>query len=117
MWPMINDVETGKSEHYPHLQPQTFEQPPAQVVPVARAVAEAMPRWTKVSEADGVIRAVAVTKVLRFKDDITIRVAPDGNGSVVSMRGKSRLGKGDLGQNARWIAAFQKELAAAMRRG
>ena len=59
--------------------------------------------WT--SAAKGEIRAVATTRVLRFKDDVSITVGNDGTVNV-----RSRIGKGDLGANARRIADFQARL-------
>lgn len=117
MYPLINDVETGKTPEYPHIQPQRFELPPAEVLAIAEAVARAMPRWKKHRVEGTTIRAVAITPRLRFRDDITIRVEADAEGTIVNMRGKSRLGRGDFGQNARTIQGFQKALEAAIRRG
>jgi Protein of unknown function (DUF1499) len=61
------------------------------------------------------LQAVAVTRWLRFHDDVLIEVRPrpDG-GSTVAMRSKSRLGRGDLGANARRIAAFLADLRARL---
>ena len=60
------------------------------------------------------IRAVATTRLWRFKDDVTIRVDPEGEGSVVNIHSQSRIGKGDFGANARRIRQFQAELAARL---
>ncbi len=67
------------------------------------------------------IQAVATTRFLRFKDDVVIQVRTengeknrgeqDQGGSVVVMRSKSRLGKGDLGTNAKRIRAFLNDLS------
>ena len=40
-----------------------------------------------------------------------ITIAREGEQVVVDVRSKSRIGKGDLGANARRIRAFQTELA------
>ena len=49
-----------------------------------------------------------------FKDDIAIRIrpAPDAspNRSIVDVRSKSRVGRGDLGTNARRIRAYLERL-------
>ncbi len=44
--------------------------------------------------------------MLRFKDDVLVEVRPHPGGSEVAMRSKSRVGKGDLGANAKRIRAF-----------
>lgn len=108
----INDVTTGATPEYPDIQPQRFAAPPTTVFHAAAAVARTM-GWetTKQDMASGVIEAVATTPLMRFKDDVSITVTGMGDGSVVNVRSRSRLGKGDMGANAKRIRAFQQELA------
>lgn len=54
---------------------------------------------------------MATTRVFRFKDDVIITIGREGEGVVVNVRSHSRIGKGDLGTNARRIRQFQAELA------
>lgn len=73
----------------------------------------ALPRWTlvEVDEGDGLIRAESRTRVLRFVDDVEIRITLDGQDRTrVDMTSASRVGSADLGQNARRIARFQRRL-------
>lgn len=54
-----------------------------------------------------VIEGVDTSWLFRFKDDFVIEVRPDASGgSLVHMRSKSRVGKGDVGANARRIRDF-----------
>ena len=46
------------------------------------------------------------TFLFRFVDDVVVRVRPEGSGSRVDVRSKSRDGRGDLGANARRIERF-----------
>lgn len=62
----------------------------------------------------GRIEAVAVTPILRFSDDITIRVRPRVDGSRIDIRSASRLGRHDLGANAARIQAFNDQLQALL---
>lgn len=112
VWPTINDVATGKTPQYADLQPQRFPQPYDRVYDAARASATAL-GWEVTDDRShaGEIQAVATTPVFRFKDDVTVTVERDGDGAVVNVRSHSRIGKGDLGANARRIRAFQAELA------
>lgn len=57
-----------------------------------------------------VINLVRTTTLLRFKDDIQVTIVPDEphDGVVINAISRSRVGKGDLGQNPRNI----KELFA-----
>jgi len=48
-----------------------------------------------------------------FHDDIVVRVRPDGSGSRVDVRSVSRVGRSDLGTNARRILRFLEALRAA----
>jgi len=115
IWPTINDVKTGETPQYADLQPQRFTQPYAQVFDGALATAQAL-GWevTTQDRNQGEIRAVATTPVFRFKDDVTIALSHEGEGTVVNVRSHSRIGKGDLGTNARRIRRFQAELAKRM---
>lgn len=112
VWPTINDVKTGETPQYADLQPQRFAQPYDRVFDAALATAASL-GWevTGQDRGDGTIEAVATTRVFRFKDDVTIRIGREDAGSSVNVRSHSRIGKGDLGTNARRIRAFQAELA------
>ena len=57
-------------------------------------------------EGAGRIEAVVTTRWFGFKDDVAIRVAPAGAGSRIDMRSKSRVGRSDVGTNARRIEEF-----------
>lgn len=112
IWPTINDVTTGTTPQYPDLQPQKFKQSYEQVFEAAAAVAHDQ-GW-QVAENDlekGVIQAVATTRLWHFKDDVTVTVSREGDATKVVVRSHSRIGKGDLGANARRIRAFQTALA------
>lgn len=110
-WPVINVVETGRTPEYPDVQPRQYAASRAQVFDAAMHAVNRLPRWALVSyQAEtGEIRAEATTLVLRFVDDVVIRVKEQGNGSVVSVHSSSRVGRSDFGQNARNIRAFQAE--------
>jgi uncharacterized protein (DUF1499 family) len=111
-WPRINDVKTGATPQYADLQPQRFNQPLEKVFAAALEVSQAQGweiRETKPEQ--GIIEAIATTKLFKFKDDVTITITSESGSTVVNVRSKSRVGKGDMGANARRISAFQTELA------
>lgn len=97
---------------YPDLQPiATADAPPAAF---ARALAAAHAMgWTVVAadEAAGRIEATATTPWFGFTDDVVIRVAPAERGSRIDVRSVSRVGRSDLGANARRIRGFAAALA------
>ena len=107
----INDVTTGATPEYPDLQPQTFHQSSTQVFDAATAVGREL-GWelTEENRATGTIQAVATTRLVHFKDDVTVTVTPEGERAKVSVRSHSRVGKGDLGANAKRIRLFQAAL-------
>jgi uncharacterized protein (DUF1499 family) len=99
---------------YPDLGPLELALPPAQAF--ARAVETARGRgWeiTALDESAGRIEAVVTTRWFGFKDDVVIRITPAGAGSRVDMRSKSRVGRSDLGANARRIREFLARMDAA----
>jgi len=112
IWPRINDVKTGATPEYPDIQPQRFNQPFEKVFDAALSAAQAM-EWDmrETNREQGIIEAVATTRLFKFKDDVTVTVTREGDAVVVNVRSKSRVGKSDLGTNARRIRAFQAELA------
>jgi len=112
IWPSINDVKTGGTPEYPDVQPQRFNQPFDKVFETALSSAQAM-GWEirETNNQRGIIEAIATTRLLKYKDDVTLMVTREGDATVVNVRSKSRVGKRDLGRNARRIRAFQAELA------
>lgn len=97
---------------YPDLDGLRLAVGPEEAFRRVRAAAARMPRWTVAGEdpGRGRLEAVARTALLRFADDVVILALPAPGGSVVHMRSRSRLGKSDLGANARRIRAFFREL-------
>ncbi|MEM8636877.1 MAG: DUF1499 domain-containing protein [Pseudomonadota bacterium] len=79
------------------------------------AAAETLARkrgWTIVykDEDAGVLEATETSSWFGFKDDVAIRIRPEGEGSRVDVRSTSRVGQSDLGANARRISDFLYDL-------
>jgi uncharacterized protein (DUF1499 family) len=98
---------------YPDLEPLVLPLPPPQAFAKALAAARAS-GWQIVSAdpGSGRIQAVATTFWFGFKDDVTVRVAPQGAGSRIDVRSRSRVGRGDAGANAARIRSYLKKLRA-----
>ena len=62
-----------------------------------------------VNPEQGTVEATATTFWFGFKDDVVVRVRPEGSGSKVDVRSISRVGLSDLGANAARIEAFLGE--------
>jgi uncharacterized protein (DUF1499 family) len=52
------------------------------------------------------IEATDTTRWFGFKDDVVVRLTPSATGSRIDVRSVSRVGKSDVGTNARRINAF-----------
>jgi uncharacterized protein (DUF1499 family) len=99
---------------YPDIVPVVLAVPPDEAFRRVDAAATAM-GWDIVARApaDGRIEAVATSAWFGFRDDIVVRIRPDGAGSKVDIRSKSRDGESDLGVNARRIREFIARLKAS----
>jgi hypothetical protein len=101
---------------YAGLTPVITDLPPLEAFDLALRAARA--RGWRIIEAQppggragvGRIEAIATTPVLRFQDDVTIRVRARVDGARIDIRSASRIGRHDLGANAGRIAAFLAEV-------
>ena len=96
---------------YPDIGPVLLAVPAGAAFKKAVTAAESM-GWEVVGAdaAAGTLEAVDTTKFFGFKDDIAIRVTPTADGSRVDIRSKSRVGRSDIGTNARRIRAYAERL-------
>jgi uncharacterized protein (DUF1499 family) len=63
------------------------------------------------------LEATAATPVFGFRDSVVLRLRPSAEGTEVDMRSASNIGEHDLGQNARRIRWFFKQLDLALQPG
>ncbi|HLX06863.1 MAG TPA: DUF1499 domain-containing protein [Thermoanaerobaculia bacterium] len=106
------EVAAKQARAYPELQPLHLAAAPAAAFEPALAAARAM-SWAIVA-ADpvaGRIEATATTRWLGFQDDVVVRLRPEGGGTRVDVRSVSRVGRSDLGTNARRIREYLARLA------
>ena len=96
---------------YPDIKPVMLPVPPREAFDLAVKAAESM-GWEVVGRdaATGMLEAVDATKWFGFKDDIAVRVTAADGGSRVDVRSKSRVGRNDIGTNARRIRAYVERL-------
>ena len=100
-----NVAETTSDSAFPELRPRTYAAPAALMFDVARRAAEALSWELSTVEPEArKIEAVVTTRVIKFKDDISIWVEADGEErSTLFTRSASRVGVVDLGANTRHI--------------
>lgn len=109
------EVAAQQKKGYPDLGPLTLPAPPDRALAAAEAAARKL-GWEIVAvvPAEGRLEATATTPWFGFKDDVVVRLTPAGTGSRVDVRSKSRVGRSDLGANAKRIRAFLAELSARL---
>ena len=73
-------------------------------------------KWTVIEDSTNAgerqIEAVAETRLMRFKDDISIRIRAVSGETRIDIRSRSRLGRHDFGANAARIQRLVQELTA-----
>ena len=113
--PTDYDAKTAElqKETYPDIGPLHLDVPPAQAFDRAAAAAKEM-NWDVIitDPAQGRIEATATTFWFGFKDDVVVRIAADGSGSRVDVRSLSRIGKSDVGANAKRVREYLAKVKA-----
>jgi hypothetical protein len=105
--------------YYPDIETVELEIPVQQAFDVALQLATKR-KWLVIDERApqpprriGRIEAVARTPIMGFREDVSIRVTPDGEGSRVDIRSSSRYFESDLGSNAARVTKFIDDLNTA----
>ena len=109
-----SEVAAKQRGAYPDVRPLELALPPPAAF--ARALDTAKSAGWEIDAADaasGRIEATATTPWFGFRDDVVIRVTAMATGSRIDVRSVSRVGKSDLGTNARRVRAYLAELANA----
>ena len=114
-----NRAATAPDEDDQRLRGRTYAIPFEDVWQAALRLAGKRRGWRVLHSDDleGVIRAEART-LLRFTHDVVVHVKLDQNAQTrVDLISASRVGKADLGKNARRIAHFLRTLDRELERG
>jgi uncharacterized protein (DUF1499 family) len=106
-----DEVAGQQRAAYPDILPfstplppdRSFEQALATAIDEGWEIVAAVP-------SEGRVEATDTTLWWGFKDDVVIRITPEGSGSRLDIRSKSRVGIGDFGTNAARIEAFLEQL-------
>ncbi|HUU73306.1 MAG TPA: DUF1499 domain-containing protein [Burkholderiales bacterium] len=101
------EVAAQQKQAYPDLQPWNSGAGPEEVFAAATRVIDSMGMEIVASnEGDLHIEATDTTLLYGFKDDMVVRIVETGDGTRVDVRSKSRVGRSDLGQNAKRVRTF-----------
>ena len=107
------EIAEKQKQAYPDIGPITSNLSPPELFVKAEAAARAA-GWD-IAAADvqaGRIEATVTSLIYGFKDDMVIRITPAAGGSQLDMRSMSRMGKSDVGMNAKRIREFVGSLKA-----
>jgi len=107
-----SEVADAQRRSYPDIKPLLLSVPAGAAYKQALASARGM-GWELVASDStaGRIEATATTPWFGFKDDVVVRVRPEGSGSRIDVRSVSRVGKSDVGANAQRIRTYLADVA------
>lgn len=112
------EVAAQQRQAYPDLVPLVVKAAPEQVFEASkRAVANMGMELVDANPQELRVEATATSRFYGFKDDMVVRIRAVADGTQVDVRSKSRVGRSDLGQNARRVRSFLSELKAALPAG
>lgn len=106
------NLVSQQRQAYPEIEPLILDNPLNELFAIVLQRVESN-RWDVLNadKSTNIIEAVDETLLFGFKDDVIIRLEIQPNGKVrIDMRSASRVGKGDLGANARRIQHFLADL-------
>src|SRR3954451_865739 len=104
---------------YPDVETLDLDVPAQRAFDVTKLLV-AKRKWLVIDEHEpqpprriGRIEAVARTPIMGFREDVSIRITPDGDGSRVDIRSASRYFESDLGSNAARISKLIDDINTA----
>ena len=106
-----SEVADQQRAAYPELRPVILDTPlEASFERAMEAVSRMGWEVVGTDPAAGRIEATDRTFWFGFRDDVVIRLTPSNGRTIVDVRSKSRVGRGDVGTNARRIRAYLEAL-------
>jgi len=102
-----SELASIQAAAYPDVKTYISDQTPPEVFNKSLAVIKDL-GWDLVSQdaSAGVIEATETTRLWAFKDDIVVRISQHNGKTNVDLRSVSRIGRSDLGANAKRINSF-----------
>ena len=105
---------------YPDIETVELEVPPQRAYEVTLQLIGKR-KWLVIDERPpqpprrvGRIEAVARTPIMGFREDVSIRITPDGEESRVDIRSSSRYFESDLGSNAARVSKLIEDINSAV---
>lgn len=102
----VNQASTATDHPDARLRPLAWSRSVSESVAAIRRVVERLPRWRfesceEQANGEAVVRLTRRTALWRFTDDIEVTIEPTAEGATLNLASRSRVGRGDLGQNPR----------------
>jgi uncharacterized protein (DUF1499 family) len=109
------EVAAQQKKAYPDIAPLVTAASKEKVYAAAKRAIESMHLTLTGSDpAAGRLEASHTSFWYGFTDDFVVRISETAGGTRLDVRSKSRVGRSDLGQNAKRIRAFMEELKAEL---
>jgi len=109
------EVAAQQKTAYPDLAPLLVNAPREKVFEAAKAAIQAMRlTLTDANPVEGRLEARQTSFWYGFTDDMVVRIIESPDGTRVDVRSKSRVGRSDIGQNAKRIRTFLAGLKAEL---
>ncbi len=105
------EIAAQQQKGYPDIKSIILKDPPQKAM--QSAIDAARSRGWEIVSSDaptGRIEATDTTFWFGFKDDIVVRVRPEGSGSRIDVRSVSRVGRSDIGANAERVRKYLARL-------
>jgi len=103
----INELASIQSKAYPKVKTLMTDLSVTEAHAKAKSVMESMGLELVSSDPqNGIIEATETTTLWGFKDDVVVRISSKGEQTSVDLRSVSRIGRSDLGANAKRIEKF-----------
>lgn len=113
-----HSVEVRENAARPELRNRLYAVPPDQLWNASRAAVQRLEWRILNADADTLaLHAVATSPLLRFQDDVFIRVRrAEHDLSTLYFRASSRVGRADLAMNTRHLREFRRILEEELQR-
>jgi uncharacterized protein (DUF1499 family) len=105
------EIAAQQQKAYPDIKSLILKDAPQKAM--QSAIDAARSRGWEIVSSDaptGRIEATDTTRWFGFKDDIVVRVRPEGSGSRIDVRSVSRVGVSDIGANAERVRGYFSRL-------
>jgi len=103
-----NVAETRDGHAFPELRPPLFAVDAKETQDAVVAAMRSL-GWREIQVVQVKVRAVVVSALFGFRDDVAVRTEATKRGTLLYARSASRIGKGDLAANARHLQALFAE--------